>query len=188
MGQVVFTLRARKHRFWLTIPDTKELVTGTEVAFRKLPQLVDPDELSLALGTPEKLGITRESTTMEVDGENYRFDVHHGTYIARRVYVSRREIEIRRIVEYTPSGREQTIIRMMDYYETDGIPVPYTFTVERPANQWKVTLELSDPEVNELAPERIRPLFNPKDHTGWTRINLDIQPLSDVKALQPEDD
>ena len=188
MGQAVFTLRAKEHRFWLAIPDTKELVTGTEVAFRKLPQLVDPDELSLALGTPQKLGLTRQATTMDVDGKYYRFDIYHGSYIARKVYVSRRDIEIRRIVEYDLSGREQTIIRMMDYYKINGIPVPYTFTVERPRSQWEMTLELSDPDVNELAPERMRKLFDPKDRTGWKHIDLDIQPLSDVKALQPEDD
>lgn len=188
MGQAVFTLRAKEHRFWLTIPDTKELVTGTRVAFGKLPQLVDPEELSLALGTPQQLGITREATKMEVDGEFYRFDVYHGSYIARQIYVSRREIEIRRIVEYDPSGRKRTIVRMTDYYDVSDIPVPHTFSIERPANQWQVTLELSDPDVNTLPAERMRKLFEPKDRSGWRRVNLDIQPLSDVKAFSEEDD
>lgn len=187
VGQVVFTLRTRKRSFSIEIPDTKELVTGSERAFRKLPHLVRPEEISSALGTLEQLGITESTAAMEVDGEYYRFDVYRGLYLVRRLYVSRREIEIRRIIEYDASGRKRTVVHMRDYDPANGISVPNTFIVERPIRKWRVTLELSDPEVNVLSPERIRRLFNPPVRPGWTYINLDVQPLSDVRALQQEE-
>ena len=71
----IFSLKAVGPRFWLVCYPTSELVTGTEAAYEKLPQLLRPEEVRSYFAGPELLGISWPTAEMVLEPDDYRFDI-----------------------------------------------------------------------------------------------------------------
>ena len=184
LGQQIFTLGLREQSFWITIPQTREIVTGTGRAFRKFPYTLRPSELAALAGAPRQLGLTRDSTIMVPTPRHYRFDVWQDSRLAREVYVDRRDITVRRVVYYAPSGWKLAEMKLDDYRTVNTVSLPHHLTLVRPRNGIYTELWLSTPEVNSLSASQLRPLFDKPRQPGWRHIDLNRQSLSDIKALQ----
>jgi len=184
MGQKVFTLKVDGDSFWLELPDTREVVVGGGASFERLPHLVRPAEVAAFLGSPQQMGITLPATRMIVQEHYYRFDVRAGGRIVRRIWVGRQNVAISRIAEYDSDGRVRTEVCMDKYSEVEGIRLPLRFAVDRPRSGCKATIWFSRPKLNERLDRR---LFQPGARPGWHHVDLDRQPLSDVKAFRPNE-
>jgi len=181
LGQKVFNLRADAERFWLEIPDTREVVVGSREAYSKLPQLIEPYEVMFWFGSPEWLGLTWDSTLMALEPEHYRFDVMAGSLLMRSVFVDRRRLVISRIVDYDLLGSVSTEVLMDRHKETSGVPFPRRLTVIRPQVGYRIELRLGNPRFNtDIDPGAFRPGRRP----GWRQIDLDREPLSSVEAFR----
>jgi len=183
LGQRVFDLRAGRDSFWLELPDTREVVTGSTQAFRKVPQLIHPYEVLLWFGAPQWLGLTWKGTTMTLDPEHYRFEVISGGLPLRRVLVDRRRLVVSAIVTYDLIGAPSTEVRMDDYKRVGRWSFPHRLTVTRFEQGYRLRLKLGSPEFNEAIP---RTFFEPKERRGWSRVDLDVEPLSSVRAFNPD--
>lgn len=183
MTKGVFTLRATADRFSLELPETRELVIGGPQAYDNLPHLIRPFEAIEWLGSPEWLGLDEQSpmTVLEAD---YRFDVLWRDALVRQVFVDRRKVAVSRILDYDLLGSVRTDVTMDRYREAGGIEFPHRLAVHRPQHGCRVQLELGRPKFNRKLQ---RELFDPKTRRpGWEVIDLDREPLSNVKAFNPE--
>jgi len=183
LGQKVFNLRAGADYFWLELPDTREVVTGSRAAYTKLPELIEPYEVMFWFASPEWLGLTWDSTQMFVEPEHYRFDVRSGNLLMRRVYVDRRRVAVSRIVDYDLLGRVSTVVRLESYRETGGVLFPRRLVVERVLAGYRIELRLGRPQFNRPIDPRA---FAPAKRPGWRHIDLDREPVSAVKAFRGE--
>ncbi len=183
VGREIFSLKALGGQFWLALPDTCEVVTGSAVAYGKLPELIRPDEVRSWFAGPDSLGLTWPSTTMSVEGSCYRFDVHVLGAPYRRVLVDRRKLVIAAIESYDVLGRRVTNVRLDKYATVQGRPFPRRLTVERPLSGVTVRLRLGDPILNKDLPLEA---FLPPERPDWRVINLDRQPLSAVEAFRED--
>ncbi|MEF8787574.1 MAG: hypothetical protein V5A84_00760 [Planctomycetota bacterium] len=184
LGQQIFTLGLRKQSFWMTIPDTREIVTGSGRAFRKFPYTLRPAELAALVGSPRQLGLDRESTLMAVEPEHYRFDVWSDSTLAREVYVDRADVTVRRVVYYGRDKRRVAELTLGDYRTVNGIPLPHHLSLVRPGSGVRTEIWLSAPEVNAVSPRQMSVFFSPPQKPGWRHIDLNRQSLRDIKALQ----
>mgnify|MGYP000473993918 CR=1 FL=1 len=184
LGQEIFTLGLRQQNFWMTIPQTRELVTGSGRAFRKFPYALRPAELAALAGSPSQLGLTRESTIMVTDPRHYRFDVWQGITLLREVYVDRHDVTVRRVVYYAPDGRVLAKVELGDYAPANDIPLPRYLSLYRPDSGIRTELWLPSAEINAVPARQMRTFFNPPRKPGWRHIDLNRQSLSDIKALQ----
>jgi len=164
LGQKVFNLRAGADYFWLELPDTREVVTGSRAAYTKLPELIEPYEVMFWFASPEWLGLTWDSTRMSVEPEHYRFDVRSG-------------------VDYDLLGRVSTVVRLESYRETGGVLFPRRLVVERVLAGYRIELRLGRPQFNRPIDPRA---FAPAKRPGWRHIDLDREPVSAVKAFRGE--
>jgi hypothetical protein len=180
LGQKIFSLRAGLHHFWLEIPDTREVVTGSEEAYAGLPWLIHPSEVLFWFGSPRWLGLTLSGTRMRLQPEHYRFEVLADELLLRVVLVDRRRLVISEIVEYDLLGRVTTRVRMDRHRETDGFEFPRRLTVERVAEGYRIRLRLGRPRFNKSIQGAA---FTPKARPGWRHIDLDREPLSSVEAF-----
>ncbi len=180
MGQKVFGLRAGAHRFWLEIPETREVLTGGDKGYAKLPQLIRPCEMMFWFCPPEWLGLSWDSTRMALEPEHYRFDVFSDGLLMRSVFVDRRRPAVSRILEYDLLGRVSTEVVMDRYREVDGLRFPRRLSVNRPLAGWRVQLKLGGPEFNKPIEEEA---FRPGRRPGWQEIDLDRESLSNVRAF-----
>ena len=179
----IFGLRATGDRFSLELMETRELVTGGPAAYSKLPHLVRPWEVMAWFGSPEWLGLSADSA-MEVEENDYRFDVSLSGMLIRCVFVDRRAVAISRIVDYDLLGNVRTEVLMDRYKKADGIDFARRLTVERPQHGCRVQLRLRSPKFNK---DLQRKMFEPKKgRTGWSPVDLDREPLSSVRAFRAE--
>ncbi|MHC5034244.1 MAG: hypothetical protein ACYTFZ_04345 [Planctomycetota bacterium] len=183
LGQTAFWLRATETGFWLALPRTQEVVTGGPAAYAKLPHLIQPHEVRAFFAGPEWLGLSWPSTTMTVQDDVYRFDVSVLGVPYRQVSVDRRMVAVTRIRRYDATGRVVTDISLDDYAEADSTLFPRRLTIDREQLGVTVELRLSDPVINpDINPEA----FEPGERPGWTHIDLDFRPLSEVRAFTAE--
>jgi hypothetical protein len=183
MTKSIFSLKALGDRFWLALYETQEMVVGGPVAYSKLPSLIRPDEVRGFFSDPEWLGLTWQETTMTVEEGNYRFDVRVLGMLRRQVSVDRRQLVVTTVCRYDALGRMVTRLDLGDYEETGGTLFPHALTVDRPLDGVKVELELGDPKLNVDLPVQA---FRPTERPGWKVIDLDREPLSDVKGFVGE--
>jgi hypothetical protein len=186
LTQEVFTLRALGPRFSLKLPRSSEVVVGGPYAYQRLPYLVRPHEVKGAFAGPDALGITWADTEMHVDRTHYRFEARVLGVLYRRVLVDRRELVVTDIERFDSLGRLHTAIRMQNYVPVGDFLAPTRLVVERrqvsdqPPLQVTVRLALSDLEpLKEGATALMRPRVPP----GWPVVNLDREPISNIRAL-----
>ena len=76
---------------------------------------------------------------------------------------------------------------LMDHYRKVGnMEFPHQLTVDRPLYGCRVTLKLSSPKFNNPKVDN-RKIFEPrKPPPGWDVIDLDYEPLSNVKTFSGE--
>ena len=180
VGRTAFSLRALADGFQMELPETKEVVTGSRVAYDKLPHVVRPEEIKAFFGTPGWMGLTWPSTTMSLEDRTYRFDVRVYGVLLRTVHVSRADTAISAILDYDHSGRLVTEIHMEDHEEVSGSLIPMFFSLERPLSGSKVRLWLKKVRLDKEFP---RETFRPREKASWRHVNLDYQSLSDVQAF-----
>ncbi|MFW6189541.1 MAG: hypothetical protein ACOC7T_03825 [Planctomycetota bacterium] len=184
LGQKVFSLKALDMRFSLLLPETGELVTGGPRAYAKLPFLVRPDEVQAMFAGPDSLGLTEPDARMEPTDDRYVFHVDLMGVPYRRVTVAAGTADLLSIERYDVRGRLITHVELGQYGPADGNQFPYRLAVERPLAGVRVELELDDPKLNKDIPLAA---FALHDRTDFKHINLDYQPLSDVKAFRGEE-
>lgn len=180
IGREIFTVKARGTHFWLTLPETREVVTGSARAYEKLPHMIRPDEVQRLFDGPDGLGLTWPATTMTVEDEHYRFDVYVMGAPYTRVLVDRRRLVVSAIQRLDALGRVTTDVRLDGHAPTDGALFPRRLNVGRPLAGTAVELRLGSPDLNRPIPPQA---FEPTDHPGWDVINLDYQPLGAVRAF-----
>lgn len=182
LGQQVLALRATDEGFSLKIFPTEELVTGSAVSYQKLPFLIDPREVRFWFSTAEAMGLAGEGATMALERDCYRFDVAGAGGGRREVYVDRRRLVVRRIVDYLPAPAEEVYSEVLldDYGTVDGWDVPRLVTISRPLDGYKLELKLGKTTLN---PSVRQEFFKPLEQapTGWRHIDLDVSPPSDVE-------
>ena len=185
LGQQIFTLGVLKNRFWMQIPQTRELVVGGGPAFRKLPYVLRPRELAALVGSPRQLGLQASSTVFRIHPRQYVFDVWRDeNTLAREIFVNRRDLTVRRVLYYGAQERVLAEVKLSDYQMVDGIPLPHHLYLHRPQAGVRTHVWLDEPQINAVPPRQMRPFFTTPRKPGWRRINLNRQPLSDIKALQ----
>jgi len=181
----VFELHALGERFSLELPDKREFVTGGREAYEKLPYLIHPYEAIAWFGAPGWLGLNGDST-MQLEENDYRFDVFLDGLLIRSVFVDRRTVAISRIVDYDLIGNVHTAVLMDRYRKVGNMEFPHQLTVDRPLYGCRVTLKLSSPKFNNPKVDN-RKIFEPrKPPPGWDVIDLDYEPLSNVKTFSGE--
>jgi hypothetical protein len=183
LGRTRFSLKAAGDRFQLDLHETTEVVVGGPAAYEKLPHLIRPDEADRLFSGPDDLGLTWPTATMSVEGRNYRFDVTLSGRPYLEALVDRRRVALVRVRRYDALGRVVTEVQMGNYKKTDALDLPRRLVVLRPMQGVGVELRLGRPSVNEPIPPEA---FVPAEHPGWRRIDLDVQPLSDVEAFREE--
>ncbi len=183
LGQKIFSLRAGTDYFWLEIPDTREVVTGSQAAYNRLPQLIHPSEAMLWFAAPEWLGMTWENTKMVLEDEHYRYDVFISGQLIRQVYVDRRDLHLSRIKMYNFFGQVNTEVVFDDYVRVGEVNFPFQLIVLRPMVGYRIELRLDDPTFNKHIPERA---FQPRDRPGWDHINLDYEPVYRIQAFHSD--
>ncbi len=171
-GQNVFSLRAHAGGFWLEIPDSREIITGTEAAYEHIPHLVQPGEIMLWFAPPELMGLTWESTKMNTSRHEYLFDVRLNGYSLRRVAVNRRDLTIRSITSYDVLGLVDTVVSMDRYGSVNGSVFPHRIVVCRPRAGYELTLRFSSPRFDREF-DRERAFLPPAGRSGWKHIDLD---------------
>jgi hypothetical protein len=182
----IFTLRALGQRFSLKLPRSGEVVIGGPTAYRRLPYLVRPDEVKSAFAGPDYLGITWPDTEMSLDDEHYRFEARVLGVIYRRVLVDRRLLVVTDIERFDSLGRLHTAVRMRDYVPVGDTLAPSRLVVQRrqvsdvPPLSVTVNLSLSDLEPLK---EGAQALMRPRVPPGWQVVDLDREPLSNIRAL-----
>ncbi len=183
LGRLVFSLKVLGSQFWLAIPDTREVITGGEVAYARLPVLVRPGEIERMLAGPDDLGLTWSETEMSVEGEFYRFEVPvlGGRYA--EVLVDRREHVVRAIRRYDAAGRVTTQVHLDGYRPVLGKPFPHRLMVLRFGGRVQIQLTLGKPTLDDPIPAAA---FRPNPRPGWRVVDLDREPLSEVKAFSEE--
>jgi hypothetical protein len=179
----VFSLKALGSRFWLALYQTREVVTGGPQAYARLPFLVRPEDVQALLAGPDRLGLSWPGTTMAVEQADYRFDVPVLGVLRRQVWVDRRVLTVTAVREYDALGRTLTDVRLGGYKPVGGEPLPHRLTVERPLHGVKVEMYLDDLALNKDMPASV---FLPPQRPGWQVIDLDRQPLSDVRGFGGE--
>jgi len=183
-GQTAFWLRATAEGFWLRVPRYREVLTGGPAAYRRLPQMVRPEEVRSFFGTPEALGLDWPGTEFRVLADTYVFDVRLFGFIYRQVVVDRRELTVRAIRQYDSLGRLTTQVLMSAYRRADGVLLPRRITVSRPLVGVRVELRLGEPKLNAaIKPEAFLPGPVPPD---WKHVDLDREPLSESKLFGGE--
>jgi len=178
MTRSVFSLKAVGSRFWLLCYRTRELVTGTETAYAKLPQLIRPEEVRSYFAGPESLGLSWPTTQMAVEPDDYRFDVRVLGVLRRQVRVDRRRLVLAGIRRYDALGRLETEVRLDRYKPAGDRLFPRRFRLDRPLCGVTIELRLGDPEPNKPLPEAT---FAPPAASDWKLIDLDRQDASDVE-------
>jgi hypothetical protein len=182
-GADAFSLKALGLRFWLALPNTREVVIGGPAAYAKLPFLVAPQEIQALFAGPDWLGLSWPGTGMSVEGGYYRFDVPLLGVVCRRVLVDRRQLSVAEMEDYDVLGQEVLRVRMADLVPADGTQFPLQWAFERPSVGIMVTLRLRQPAFNkDLAVQA----FMPGERPGWTVVDLDTEPLSAVQAFAEE--
>lgn len=176
----VFTLKAVGDRFWLKFPSTCEIATGGPVAYGRLPHLIRPAEAGAIFAGPHALGISWAGTKMSVDADHYRFEATALGSPYCRVLVDRRKVAVSAIERYDALGRVVTAIRLDDHRRIGGVMIPRVLVIERPLAGVRVKLRLGDMKVNADIPDG---LFRTQTPPGWEVIDLDLRPISDVRAL-----
>lgn len=183
VGRQIFSLKARGDSFWLALPETREVATGSSQAYGKIPYLVRPGEAQRLLTGIEGLGLRWPGTTMHVEDRHYRFDVEvlGGPYA--QVLVDRRKLVVSAIRRYDALGRIVTEVRLDDYRQVGRKLFAHRFSVTRPLSGTEVALRLGGPKLNKPIPTEA---FQPAERPGWDIIDLDRQPLSAVRAFRKE--
>jgi len=177
--QEVFTLKALGARFVLKFPSTNEFVVGGPPAWRKLPQLVRPAEVRSIFAGPDMLGIAWPDTTMKLSATHYIFESRVLGTLYRRVLVDRRRVVVVAIERYDTLGRLELEVRLRRYRDIDGTPAPHQLVVRRPQLGFTVDMRLSDMKIKPLQ----EAVFKMNRPYGWRLINLDYQPVTDIRAL-----
>ncbi len=184
-GQNIFTLRSHKESFWLEIPDTGEIITGSENAYQQMPYLIRPNEILLWFTPPDWLGLTWDATTMTTLPDVYVFEVKLNGFPLRSVHVDRYNFTINSIKTYNIVGDVDTEVVMERYHESDRTSFPHRITVHRIHSGYELRLQLDDPDFNRELPERT---FLPRSRPGWRHIDLDRTPAGSIKGLQELED
>jgi len=183
VGREVFDLKALGMQFSLRFRQTGELLIGGPVAYARLPYLIRPDEVQTMFGGPDALGMSWPSTTMALGAHECRFDVDVLGALFRRITVEPGTADILRIENYDVRGRLVTDIRLSDYRAANSARFPRRLIIDRPLDGVQVELRLGGPKLNKAIP---RKSFEPHPPAGWSVIDLDRQPLSDVRAFTGE--
>jgi hypothetical protein len=177
----VFTLKALRSEFSMAVPETREVLVGGPAAYAKMPYLLRPEEVRNLFAGPETLGLAWPGTRMEVEEDDYRFDVLIGNTLRRRVRVDRRELVLSEVITYDSLGRRLTIVRLGDYKPVEGRLFPHRLQVDRPRVGVSVTLRLTAPQLNVELPEKT---FRPTRKRGWEVINLDYEDISAARFFR----
>ena len=187
--QEVFTLRALGQRFSLRLPRSNEVVVGGPFAYERLPYLVSPAEVKGAFAGPDLLGLTWPDTEMELTRSHYRFKVYVLGVLFRRVLVDRRRLVITRIERYDSLGRLHTLIELEDYAPVGESTAPRYLLIQRRQVSYdpplSVTVRLDLDDVEPLK-EGAEALMRPRVPRGWNVVDLDREPLSNIRALDLE--
>jgi hypothetical protein len=181
LGQKLFELRANGESFWLELPDTKELITGSGPAYGKLPQLIKPAEAALWLANPDQLGLTWDSTEMRVTDSFYVFNVKSVGIRLRSVYVNRKTLNINKIITWDILGEKTQQITMSSYKPHNHNVFPFEVSIYRPEYGIGITVRLKNPKFNKKLPGRT---FQSRSRPGWRHVNLDYEPAYNIKALE----
>ena len=184
LTRTVFLLKAAGPRFWLVCYSTNELVTGTEIAYRKLPQLLRPDEVRSYFAGPEQLGISWPTAEMVLEPADYRFDVRVLGVLRRQVFVDRRRLVLSGIRRYDALGRVETDLRMDRYRPAGDGLFPRRLWLDRPLNGVTIELHLGDPKPNKPLPEAT--FAPPPLLPGWRLIDLDVEDPSAIEFFRAD--
>ncbi len=176
LGQNIFTLRAHKDGFWLEIPDTHEIITGSDKAYERMPHLIRPGEAALWFANPRWLGLTWDKTLMHTGRHEYVFEVELSGFPFRKVTVDRYDLHINSITSYDILAEINTVVEMDRYRWREGGLFPYRLAIYRPQEGYDITLNLGRPEFDHDIPESF---FMPRERPGWEHIDLDRSPPSD---------
>jgi len=171
-GRNLFTLRSYKDSFWLELPHSHEVVVGSREAYRRMPQMVRPNEILLWFASPQWLGLTWEDTVMDIRAGEYVFEVKIDGFPVRRVHVDGFDFHINSIFIYDIMGGVDTAVHMNRYSDIDGEIFPHRLIVNRPRDGFEIALQLGRPEFGRELPERT---FMPRSRPGWRHIDLDRQ-------------
>lgn len=183
MTRSVFSLKAVGTRFWLVLYRTGELVTGTDAAYEKVPELIRPEEVRSYFAGPESLGISWPSAEMAVEPDDYRFDVRVLGVLRRQVRVDRRRLVLTGIRRYDALGRVETELRLDRYKPADGRLFPRRLRLDRPLYGVLIELRLDDPEPNKPLPEAT---FAPPDPSRYKLIDLDREDPSVIEFFRAD--
>ncbi len=178
-GQNIFTLRAHENSFWLEIPDSAEIITGSEAAYERMPHLVRPREVLLWFASPEWLGLDWDTTSMETTRNEYVFEVTLGGFPLRRISVDRYDLNINSIMTYDIFGTVDTSVTLDRYRRLNGRVFPHRLSVYRPQSGYTITLQLGQPRFNRELPVQT---FLPRRRPGWNHIDLDRQSPYDIRG------
>jgi hypothetical protein len=177
--QEVFTLKALGSQFALRFPSSHEFVVGGPPAWRKLPQLVRPAEVRSIFAGPAVLGITWPDTTMKLEGGDYVFEARVLGVLYRRVRVDRRRVVVVAIERYDTLGRLELNVLLDRYGDVAGTPAPHRLIVRRPRLGFTVEMRLDGMKIKPIS----EVAFKMKRPHGWRLINLDVQPVTAIRAL-----
>ena len=181
LGQNIFTLRAHQDSFWLELPDSREIITGSDRTYERMPQLARPEEILLWFAPPHWLGLTRDNTAMKTTEEEYVFLVTLKGLPLRSVNVDRRGLHINSVTTYDILGQVHTNVTMERHRTVNGAVFPHRIVIERPLEGYEITLRLGQPEFDRDFPEQA---FLPRERPGWRHIDLDRTEPTTPKGLE----
>lgn len=107
----------------------------------------------------------------------------NGWYLSRKIIFSRTDLQIHRQMLYNEQGTLVTDVRYGEYKDYDGISFPKQTEIERPQEEYDITLNIVKLELNKSLTDEQFALQQPP---GAEVVRLD-QPAAHASSIQVQD-
>jgi outer membrane lipoprotein-sorting protein len=173
-----FDMVSNGERFMLSIPPKNRFITGsnqlTKISDNPLenlrPQVIYEALLMPAIDTTNEIAVIEDGEQQVVDEKthktvaqpNYhivviRRDAKNTWHLHRKVYFNRADLEPYRQTIYNNDGSVATDVTYSDRQEYNGVQFPSLIEIERPQEEYSITLKMVKLTLNEpLKPEQFQ--------------------------------
>jgi outer membrane lipoprotein-sorting protein len=172
-----FDMVSNGDRFNLWIPPKNRFITGknqlTKISDNPLenlrPQVIYEALLVPAIDTMDEIAVIEEGEQQVVDEShktvpqpNYhivviRHDAQNAWHLFRKVYFNRADLQVYRQTIYDDKGAIATDVTYSEWQEYNGVQFPSLIEIERPQEEYSITLKMVKLILNEaLKPEQFQ--------------------------------
>jgi outer membrane lipoprotein-sorting protein len=202
-----FEMVSNGQTFAISIPSKSQFITGSNLTanpalrapYNSRPQHILDALLFKAIDPQNDIAVLEEGVEIvkdskshkEVEQEDYVVLViskdQDGPYLSRKIVFNRESLQPDRQLIYDRQAQLVTDARYDNYQDYNGVPFPNRIELDRPVEEYSITLTITKMTLNEPLEDKQFDLPQPP---GYQRLDLDdpatVQDLSKPKTTEKE--